>query len=416
MKPIQTQGQVLLLVCFTVLFSLNMKASRENGMENDSLIAAYTSQVNADSVESYLNFLQSFDTRFMIAPNRREVAEAISDKFMELGADYTRIDSFSCYTNANLGSLKFDTITWQYNVIGGIAGMLDSEDYYIMGAHYDDVVWPQGDPMELAPGADDNASGVVALFETIRIFAKEDYLPMHSIEFVAFAAEELMYYGNSGAQAFVDTTLAHGKNMLFMINNDMIAYTADENWKINLSNYIGCETLTAIGEYVTDVFTEIEPELWEYTDQAGADAYYFYEAGVPTIYFMEEDFNPFYHTVNDLVENAVIDYCAEAIKISIGTIMMASDTVLTNLPTHQVGLDLLVYPNPSGGQLKIRGEHIINGPVLARVTDLHGRIVEEKYLDENQSINLKHCEDGIYLVHIYAEDQKVVKKIILAKN
>ncbi len=415
MKSIQTRLQVFLLVLFALTFSIKSWSSQSFKTENDSLISALTSQVRADSVESYIDYLQSMGTRFLIAPNRKEVANSIANKFLELGVDQVRIDSFSCHTSIDMWNLHFDTTTWQYNVIGSIHGMLDSEDYYVMGAHYDDVVSPNGDPMVFAPGADDNASGVAALFESARIFSENDYRPMHTIEFVAFAAEELMYFGNSGAQAYVDTAISQGKNMVFMINNDMIAYTEDDNWKITISNYEGCEGLTGIGEYVTEIYTEIEPLVRPKTDQAGADAYYFYEAGVPCIYFMEEDFNPYYHTENDLVENGVMDYCAEAVKISIGVVLMAQDTTITQTPEEYNDLSILVYPNPSSGFVKVKSD-LNTQTVQYRVSDIRGRILQHSFLENNQPIDLRDFQDGVYFLHIIIGKRVFVQKVILSKK
>ncbi len=382
---------------------------------NDSLLSALTGQVNPDSVENYMLFLQDMETRFLIAPNRRKIASKIAEKFMALGAESARIDSFICHTSINMGGLQYDTVTWQYNVIGTLSGMLDSEDYYVMGAHYDDVVFPDGDPMLLAPGADDNASGVAALFETVRIFSENDFLPMYSIEFVAFAAEELMYYGHSGAQAYVDSAMSQGKNLHMMINNDMIAHTADDDWKIWISNYEGNEVLTSIGEFVTENYTEITPLLRPKTDEAGADAYYFYEAGVPCIYFMEEDFNPYYHTENDLVENISIDYCVEAIKASVGVLVMAQDTTITGIETFEPGYLVSVYPNPTSGNLTIETELPGQGTHYCYIRDINGRTLESFDLRSSGTIDIGKYSNGLYILQVVAGEQVISHKILLRK-
>lgn len=416
MKPTHNTLQACLFILLLLAVPLKSWSIQSQQTENDSLISALTFQVNADSIESYISFLESMGTRFLIAPNRKEVADAIADKFLELGADRVRIDSFSCKTTINMWNLHFDTTTWQYNVIGNIDGLLDSEEYYVMGAHYDNVVSPYGDPMVMAPGADDNASGVSALFETVRVFAENDYRPLHTIEFVAFAAEELMYYGNSGAQAYVDTTMALGKSMLFMINNDMIAYTKDDDWKITLSNYAGCEGLTGIGELITDTYTAIEPVVRPKSDQAGADAFWFYEAGVPSIYFMEEDFNPYYHTESDLVENGVMDYCAEAVKVSVGVILMAQDTTLTFTPDLFAEEDLTIYPNPSRGQFRVKCIREDGNQLNMRISDMRGRVLQESIVHDDQPVDLRGFQNGIYFLQFTIGNQIFTRKLILSNG
>ena len=404
----------MLFAILLTVFRSNAKSFPDFKTDNDSLIETYVSQVNADSVESYMQYLQDMGTRFMMSPNRRNVAESIKNKFIELGADQARIDSFQCYTKINMGIIKYDTTTWQYNVVGNIFGMLDVEHYSIIGAHYDDVIYPGGNPMEFAPGADDNASGVAALFETVRILSKNEFIPLYSIEFVAFAAEELMYSGNCGSQAYVDSSLVWGRGMELMINNDMIAYNEDE-WDITISNYSGCEELTDLAEQITRDYTSIEPLVSESSTQAFADCLYFYEAGVPCVYFMEEEFNPFYHSNNDLVENASIDYCAESIKITLALITKLQDTILTEtkeLPE----LAYKIYPNPSNGYFKVLLDSSLP-EVKAEyfITDSQGRMMKKGEVNSGEIIDLRYLNKGLYFIRLKAGNSISVEKIVLNK-
>ena len=402
----------MLCTIFLTVFSAHSTTTREYKADNDSLIEMYISQVNADSVESYMQYLQDMGTRFMMSPNRRNVAESIKNKFIELGADHARIDSFRCYTKINMGIIKYDTITWQYNVIGNIFGMLDVEHYSVIGAHYDDVIYPGGNPMEFAPGADDNASGVAALFESVRILSDNDFKPLYSIEFVAFAAEELMYSGNCGSQAYVDSSLAWGRGMELMINNDMIAYN-EEEWDITISNYSGCEELTGLAEQITLDYTSIEPLVHESSTEAFADCLYFYEAGVPCLYFMEEEFNPFYHSNNDLVENVSIDYCAEAIKITLALITKLQDTVLTE--TKELSeATYKIYPNPSDGYLKVLFDSSVPDDKAAYfITDIQGRMVKQGVVNSRDIIDLRYLNKGLYFISLKVGNSISVEKIML---
>ena len=413
MKYKHTIRGMITLCLLLMLIPASGKTILREFPENDSLISALTGQVNADSIENYMYFLQNMGTRFLLSEDRRDVAAALAAKFEEMGTDAVRLDSFFCHTDINMGSLNFDTVTLQYNVVASIFGMLDSESYYIMGAHYDDVVFPYGDPMELAPGADDNASGVAALLETARILSENEYQPMHTLELVAFAAEELMYSGYSGGQAYVDTALAYGKEMRMMINNDMIAYSHDDAWEIKISNYVGSEVLSGIGVEVTDNYTNITPVLDPLTDQAGADAKYFFEAGVPTIYFMEKDFNPNYHTTEDLVENALPDYCAEATKISIGVIVMADDTLLTGSRELYSEESFRIFPNPTNGKISIVADHQQQHETSCTLFGADGRIVFEKSIVDELMVDLSDLPAGLYFCRFSDGRKSSVQKIIL---
>jgi Zn-dependent M28 family amino/carboxypeptidase len=323
-----------------------------------------------------------------------------------------------CETNISYFNIQYDTTTWQYNVIGTLNGITNANRCMVLGAHYDDIVAPEGDPMLFAPGADDNASGVSALFECLRILSQNGYYPVYDIEFVAFAAEELMYYGNSGAQAYVDSTLAKGRNIELMINNDMIAYTADDNWRISISNHAGNQWLTAISKGITEDYTSIIPKVRQLTYEAGADCKYFYEAGVPCVYFMEYNFNPFYHTINDLVENADMNYCAEAIKVSLGTILSVMDTTTTGIEELPAFI-AKAYPNPTTGVFKLKLEKPIPGQQLTySIVDLKGRSLASGNLkfDDEVVVNLNGFPEGIYIVNFQSSTKLVSKKLILTRN
>ena len=72
---------ILLFVFSFILNFSNVKKANaqffDRTMMNDSIISEFTSEVNSDSVQSHIQFLQDMGTRFMIAPNRKEVAESI---------------------------------------------------------------------------------------------------------------------------------------------------------------------------------------------------------------------------------------------------------------------------------------------------------------------------------------------------
>ena len=81
------------------------------------------------------------------------------------------------------------------NVVGRISGSASPDTVVILGAHYDSIVWDR--PMDYAPGADDNASGVAALIELARILSQADL--KYSVEFVAFSTEEV---GTAGSRHY----------------------------------------------------------------------------------------------------------------------------------------------------------------------------------------------------------------------
>lgn len=407
--------KLFIILVFSIFISWQpiIIAQQENGhgnmASNDSIISELISHVNQDSVQSYIQSLEDFETRFMIAPNRKEVANWIGNKFISLGVENVRIDSVLCDTYIDFMSHHYDTTTWQYNVIATIPGIENPDEFFVIGAHYDDIVSSESeDPMLFAPGADDNASGVAALFEIIRIFSTYKYHPKTSIEFVAFAAEELMGYGDSGSLGYVNQAIESGMDIKLMVNNDMIANTDSNDWKIQIFNFVGSEWLSDIAVDITSNYTEIEPLLSEPMTEAFCDCEYFYEAGVPCVYFMEEDFNLLYHTEEDLVANCELDYCAEAIKISLG-VLVTADNMVTQVNELKNKLSYNIFPNPCNNKLVVEiPDNLIYENLSFKLSDIHGRIVIDKYQVKSHQVifEVSHLKSGIYMLSIYSKTAK----------
>ena len=107
------------------------------------------------------------------------------------------------------------------NVVGYLPGK--SEEYLIVGAHYDHLgLGGEGSlaPNRRAPhlGADDNASGVAAILELARSYARLGELE-RGILFLAFAGEEI---GLLGSSHWVENPTLPLENAVAMFNFDMV--------------------------------------------------------------------------------------------------------------------------------------------------------------------------------------------------
>ena len=98
----------------------------------------------------------------------------------------------------------------------------EKEKRLIMGAHYDVC----GDQ----PGADDNASAVAGLLETIRLVTENKYDMDYGIDFVFYCLEEPPFFNTSSMGSYVHAkSIASNKdNIIGMICYEMIGYFSDE--------------------------------------------------------------------------------------------------------------------------------------------------------------------------------------------
>src|SRR5690606_5205257 len=82
------------------------------------------------------------------------------------------------------------------NIVGIIPGKSRKDEFIIFSAHYDHIgIIPTLSKDSIANGADDNASGVAAIIELAKYYAKENDNE-RTLIFAAFNAEEIGGFGS----------------------------------------------------------------------------------------------------------------------------------------------------------------------------------------------------------------------------
>ena len=99
----------------------------------------------------------------------------------------------------------------------------DAAQTVVLGAHLDSIASGPAETVR-APGADDDASGVATLTEVIRVLLASGWRPERSIEFIAYAAEEV---GLRGSQQIATRYARQGKPVVGVMQLDMTAYQGD---------------------------------------------------------------------------------------------------------------------------------------------------------------------------------------------
>jgi leucyl aminopeptidase len=257
-------------------------------------------------------------TRFALASNRRQVAARIKDKFTRLGYTGVYLDSFMVSTVWNSQNFSM----WEYNVVANLHGAVYPDSLIILGAHYDDIL-RNGDPTLIAPGANDNASGVAAMFEIARVMKLKNYSPRISIQFVAFGAEEL---GLLGSADFASNLAISGRPVKMMINNDMIGYqttTDPVTWLVNILSYDNSLQIFSNARTLCNRYAGIA-NVNDNTLNKNSDSYSFYKNGFQTIFFFSRESDPNYHTTNDLTDYMNFDYCKKVASISCALMVYAN--------------------------------------------------------------------------------------------
>jgi len=170
--------------------------------EDFSVAAA---QVDADRLMETLQYLTSFPRRDGF-DEQDQILDVLAVDVEEYGA---AVD-FHSYPHA--GQTHRNLVA----TVPAGASLDPQEPHVVIGAHVDST---SEHGAQLAPGADDNASGVAAVLETVRILAQCE-LPTR-IDFVFFTNEEI---GTVGSEAYATDAAAADEDIVGMIAVDMVAY------------------------------------------------------------------------------------------------------------------------------------------------------------------------------------------------
>jgi Zn-dependent M28 family amino/carboxypeptidase len=129
-----------------------------------------------------------------------------------IASELAKIDGIQLHEH----SYSYTGQTW-VNLEATLQGSSDPATFVFAGAHFDSA----SNHPQLAPGADDNASGTAAVLEAARVLAS--CVPEHSIRLLFFSNEEP---GMVGSEAYVESVkgVLPRERLIGFINVDMVAY------------------------------------------------------------------------------------------------------------------------------------------------------------------------------------------------
>ena len=124
----------------------------------------------------------------------------------------------------------FDQGYPQKSVLMTIPGTTRAKEVVVLGGHLDSIAL--GGTRMRAPGADDDASGIATLTEIARVLLASNYRPERTIQFMAYAAEEV---GLRGSQAIVRDYKKRVVDVVGVLQLDMTNYRGSDRdiWLIN---------------------------------------------------------------------------------------------------------------------------------------------------------------------------------------
>ena len=219
--------------------------------------------------------------------------------------------------------LAVTTHTWNAsrppNVIAEKPGLNPSAGIVIICGHLDDM--PSSG---LAPGADDNGSGSIAVLQAAEILAPYNFDA--TLRFVLFTGEE---QGLLGSAAYAQ--LVQSQDIRGVLNMDMIAWDNVGGPNMDLHANSSVAGSVALAQVFADVVSAYDLTLTPavYSNGTSAsDHASFWNVGIPAFLVIENyrsdgavpaDFNAWYHTSSDRTQYFNQTYFNEMTKASVAT-------------------------------------------------------------------------------------------------
>ncbi len=241
------------------------------------------------------------------------------------------------------------------NIEGTLYGINEtSDEIYIICAHYDSVSG--------SPGADDDGSGTAAVLAAAYLMSQNQF--NHTIRFVAFDGEE---QGLLGSYRYAEEAYNNGDNIVATLNGDMIGYAENPTQ----ASYIKIYENSA-SEWITDFTEDISQLYYDYIELTivpsgpayNSDHASFWNFGYNAIFYHEYQFNPYYHSSQDIIENMNINYSTRVSRLMTATLGELAEAQIYNIPpdkpiitgptTGEEGAEITIYfssTDPDGHDL-----------------------------------------------------------------
>jgi hypothetical protein len=272
----------------------------------DPTVQEIVDLVNADTVLSYVQRLQDFVSRYSTYDSCFAAANYIASKFNDYGCD----------------SIFFQNHTSGHapNVIGVKRGVIHPDSIYtVICGHFDATSYLAP---EIAPGADDNASGTASVLEATRVM--KDYEFEYSIRYIAFSGEE---FGLYGSEYYASMASSQGDSIRGVFNADMIAYSdvqPEDLEVIGKTSNPPCEWLADFFIAAADSYTTLLTSKHLTSNWIPSDNQSFLDYGYAALLGIEDYgvVNPWYHSPGDTIGSGYNDnaFCTEVIKAHVAAI------------------------------------------------------------------------------------------------
>ncbi|WP_444997788.1 M20/M25/M40 family metallo-hydrolase [Aliikangiella sp. IMCC44359] len=256
-------------------------------IDNAAGVNALISEISTANLTATVNSLKNYHNRYYTQQSGVDAANWIKNKWSSISNGRSDI-SVETYNHS-----------WnQPSVIATVTGTTNATEIVVIGGHLDSI--NQSNPSTgRAPGADDNASGIAVITETLRAIVASGFKPKKTIKFMGYAAEEV---GLRGSKAIAQNFKSSNQNVIGVAQFDMTGRKGPQSDDIV---FISDYTNNAQTQFMGQLIDTYLPGVSHGTDQCGyacSDHASWNNEGFPASFPAEarfNDSNQSIHTAND---------------------------------------------------------------------------------------------------------------------
>ncbi len=262
--------------------------------------------IDMGRVKSTVEALASNRNRYYRSSYGVTAAKWILAQFKEIARNRTDV-SASLYAHS-----------WeQPSVIVTIAGQGPRKnETVVIGGHEDSINQGSFGSREMvAPGADDNATGIATVLEVFRVIIQSGFKPDRSIAFMAYAGEEV---GLLGSQDIANDYRNQKKSVVATLQLDMTGFPGSGNQVVFITDNVSPE-LTHFSQKLMDVYVKTR---WS-SDRCGyacSDHASWTKAGYPSVMPFEATMsgdNKDIHTTRDLISKLDFNHASAFTRLAL---------------------------------------------------------------------------------------------------
>lgn len=378
-------------------------------IDQDDFVNQCIAMVEENNIANTIITLENYGTRFHSKPSGVQASHDIKDWWQDLADTYERNDITVEAFNHSFSN--------QISVILTIPGNESPDEIVIIGGHLDSGdFWLQDN----APGADDNASGIATLTETLRVLLANDFQPKKTVQIMAYAAEEI---GLNGSADIAQTYKNQSKNVLGVLQFDLTNYKGSD-FDIALNNDAQY-TSSELNLFLIDLLEHYNasgehPISYDFSkcNYACSDHASWAQKGYKAAFPMEsafEDANPNIHTPNDTFAamNNDASHSVKFVKLALEFVIETAKTIQLNT-TEVNAPQLQVTVNQNKLLYKI--DHFDSPLKSIVLIDTNGkRVLLTEQPDNQGEISMAGFPAGAYIAVFKAENGKSFSKKFLLR-